>query len=143
MTSVDRDHAHEMVSRERQVKLVEEYFDVEDAEEGPDFSKWEVWTALISYLELQEAFGWEFYQKVFRAYRALDSATKKKLVYASAADRCNMWVNQTSQAANKNLVPYYKAWGMPVSDDVTQALEGLDAWDYGKDWLPSKLNGLE
>ena len=32
---------------------------------------------------------------------------------------------------------------MPVSDDVTQALEGLDAWDYGKDWLPSKLNGLE
>ena len=32
---------------------------------GPDFAQWDVWTALETYLELQEAFGWAPFEALF------------------------------------------------------------------------------
>lgn len=34
----------------------------------------------------------------------------------------------TSQAAGRNLVPFYRAWGFPVASETAAALGKLPAW---------------
>lgn len=92
----------------------------------PDFKKWQndPFLALELYLQLQEAFGWEPFQKVFAEYRALSAAQKPK----SDADKRDQWMTRFSQAVGKNLGPFFEAWGVPTSAAARASIAHLPPW---------------
>ncbi|GFR42854.1 hypothetical protein Agub_g3812 [Astrephomene gubernaculifera] len=80
---------------------------------------WNVWVALDTYLQLQEGFGWSFYRNVFAAYQKATT---------SPTNAVQTWIQVTSKVANRNLVPFYSAWGFPVSQATKDAVSTLPAW---------------
>ena len=88
-------------------------------------SDWSVWTALETYLQVQEAFGWEPFKKVFAEYNALPENEWPK----SQQEKNDQWVIRLSKACGKNLAPFWKTWNVPLSDSVFNDLAGLPAWE--------------
>ena len=91
---------------------------------GPDFSKWSVWTALETYLQLEEAFGWGFYAPLFTEYRNLNANEKPK----NNQERIDQWVIRSSKAVEFNLGPFYVSWGFPIDDAVINEVAALPEW---------------
>eukprot|EP00964_Phaeocystis_antarctica_P074486 scaffold45807_cov56-Phaeocystis_antarctica.AAC.2 len=82
---------------------------------------WNVWVALETYMQLQEAFGWSFYATIFTQYRGISDP-------GTDAARINEWVRRSSYVAGKNLGPFYQAWGFPVTQFVIDEIASLPAW---------------
>ena len=92
---------------------------------GANFSEsWNVWVALDTYLQLQEGFGWELFSDLFPDYRRESEAGA-----GSAQDRIDEWITRTSRYTERNLVPFYEAWGFPITRAVRNALRDLPDWD--------------
>lgn len=93
---------------------------------GADFEKWknDPFLALTMYIELQQAFGWDAYKKVFAAYRALPPSERPK----TEREQHDQWMVRFSHAAGKNLGPFFQAWGVPTSESARQSLNSLPAW---------------
>jgi hypothetical protein len=82
---------------------------------GPDFwGQWSVWTALETYLQLQEAFGWSFLRDVFISFDADPPGT----VPSDDQSRIDAWVLRTSEISGFDLAPFHQTWGLPVSAAV-------------------------
>ena len=112
---------HPRVSGKEREKLLTRYFAGK-----PDFEKWksDPFLALVMYVQLQEAFGWETYQTVFAEYRALPVGEHPK----TDTDKHDQWMTRFSRAANKNLGPFFQAWGVPVSEKALASIAGLPTW---------------
>jgi hypothetical protein len=92
--------------------------------DGANFADdWNVWVALDTYLQLQEGFGWELFSSVFADYRRDSNAAA-----GSAQDRIDEWVQRTSDTTERNLIPFYRAWGFPISDSVVRSVERHPVW---------------
>ncbi|KAI1894076.1 hypothetical protein AGOR_G00130270 [Albula goreensis] len=83
---------------------------------------WDVWMALETYMQLQEAFGWDAYKKVFAEYRHMKKVPKDK------KSKMNLYAETFSRAVNRNLAPFFKAWAWPIQPDVEQKLADLPEW---------------
>ena len=93
---------------------------------GADFwSDWTVWTALETHLQLQEAFGWEFYSTLFTNYRAIPDAE----LPTSDSARIDRWVLETSRVVEQDLTPFYDAWGFPIGSVTRAQVAKWPAWD--------------
>ena len=91
---------------------------------GANFSEsWNVWVALDTYLQLQEGFGWDLFTDVFTIYREESNASQ-----GSEQDRIDEWITRTSNYTQRNLVPFYEAWGFPITPAVRTALQNLPEW---------------
>ena len=89
----------------------------------PDFAgQWSVWTALQTYLQLAETLGWDLLTTVMVQYRALTSQP------SSNQAKIDEWVRMTSEVANKNLGPFYTAWGFPTTQSVLDSIASRPAW---------------
>lgn len=106
----------------RIIDLDKKYF----AAGPPSFDRWkqDPFVALCLYVQLQDAFGWEPYQKVFAEYRALPDAQRPK----SEQDRRDQWLVRYSKAVGRNLGPFFKAWGIPVTEGAAASVANLPAW---------------
>ena len=92
---------------------------------GRNFARdWSVWTALETYLQLREAFGWAPFTQLFTEYRAIPAAMEPR----TDADKIQEWIVRSSRAVNRNLVPFYERWGFVVSDTTRMATAGLPMW---------------
>ncbi|KAG3277301.1 TRPM8 channel associated factor 2 [Ictidomys tridecemlineatus] len=89
---------------------------------GAPLSDWNVWTALETYLQLQEAFGWEPFTQLFAAYQTFSGLPKDNV------SKMNLWVKKFSETVQKNLVPFFEAWGWPVQQEVADSLACLPCW---------------
>ena len=92
---------------------------------APNFANWSVWTALETYLQLQERFGWELFSTVFARYRNMTSSERP------ADDdnaRIQTWVIESSRAAGFNLINFYEAWAFPIDAATRTAVAGLPEW---------------
>ncbi|HMV67243.1 MAG TPA: M60 family metallopeptidase, partial [Myxococcota bacterium] len=90
---------------------------------GRSFARdWSVWTSLETYLQLQEAFGWGFYQALFADY-ADDAASP-----STDQARIDLWVERTSAEAGVDLGPFYQAWGFPISPGTLATISALPPW---------------
>lgn len=116
---INRAKAHPALTPDARKKTIETYLAT-----GPNFAKWSVWTALETYLQLQEAFGWPLYQTLFAEYLALSAADTPQ----TDAARIEQWVIRSSKAAKKNLVGFYTAWGLPISQQAKDAVANLPMW---------------
>lgn len=93
----------------------------------PDFAVWkkQPFTALAMYVELQEEFGWEAFQRVFQGY--LDSE-RSELPKADPEKR-DQWMVRFSREVQRDLSPFFVRWGVPVSESAVESLDGLEPWD--------------
>ncbi|XP_043823469.1 TRPM8 channel-associated factor 2-like [Dromiciops gliroides] len=89
---------------------------------GASLSRWYGWTALETYLQLQEAFGWESLTEVFKTFQHMSGVPKDN------ESKMNMWVTKFSEQVQKNLAPFFKAWGWPVHKEVANAVSYLPEW---------------
>lgn len=91
------------------------------------FAKWkdDPFVALATYADLQRAFGWGPFAKVFAEYRSLDEAQQPK----DDDDKRDQWLQRLSRACGRDLGPYFQAWGVPTSEGARAALRDLPAFD--------------
>jgi hypothetical protein len=93
---------------------------------GKSFERWkkDPFLALAMYVQLQDAFGWDAYKKVFAEYRA---APKDELPKNDDEKR-DQWMVRFSKTVGKNLGPFFQAWGVPVSESALDEVKKLPAW---------------
>jgi len=116
-----REEGHDAVRLLDRKQRMNAYFDG-----GRDFEKdWSVWTALETYLQVQETFGWEPFKAVFAEYNGLPESEWPK----DQQEKNDQWVIRLSRACGKNLAPFWRAWNVPLSGAVEEALKGLPAWE--------------
>ena len=72
--------------------------------------------------QLQEAFGWEPFTQLFAEYQTLSDIPKDN------TGKMNLWVKKFSERVQKNLAPFFEAWGWPVQKEVAASLACLPKW---------------
>jgi hypothetical protein len=93
---------------------------------APGFEAWkrDPFLALILYLQVREAFGWDAYKKVFAEYRALPRRERPR----TDAEKRDQWMVRLSRAVGRNLGPFFEAWAVPTSSAARASIAGLPAW---------------
>ncbi len=115
-----RDETHRAIRPLDRRQRINAYF-----QGGPDFEEWGVWTALETYLMVQEKFGWEPFTKVFVEYNNLEKDDRP----TDQQERNDQWVIRLSKACGMNLEPFWSTWGLPLSDSVSDELKSLPVWE--------------
>lgn len=97
---------------------------------GSPFDQWkrDPFLALIMYVQLQEAFGWEAFQKVFVEYRDLPKDERPK----TDEEKRDQWLVRFSRTAGRDLGPFFQSWGVPTSAEARRSIEELP------DWMPTE-----
>lgn len=95
-------------------------------ERGAPFHRWksDPFLALQTYALLWHAFGFDALDRAFRSYETLPDSERPQDDQAKR-DR---FVIQMSEAVGHNLEPYFRAWGVPLTDWPAQELAGLPEW---------------
>ena len=73
--------------------------------------------------QLQEAFGWEPFTQLFAEYQTLSD------IPSDNPGKMNLWVRKFSEKVQKNLAPFFEAWGWPVEKEVASSLACLPEWE--------------
>jgi len=94
--------------------------------DGCDFEKWkrDPFLALCMYMQLQEAFGWEPFTKVFKEYRGLAQNQRPQ----SDDEKRDQWMVCFSRAVGRNLGPFFQAWAVPTTDKARSSIADLPPW---------------
>ncbi|MCC6442541.1 MAG: hypothetical protein IT210_03675 [Armatimonadetes bacterium] len=102
-------------------KGVQQYF-----AEGARFEKWQAdpGLSLMFYAQLQQAFGWGAFRRVFAAYRA----ARPEELPRSDAEKRDQFLVRFSRETGRNLGPFFTAWGIPTSDPARKSIEALPLW---------------
>ena len=93
---------------------------------APDFEKWkrDPFLALVMYIQLQEAFGWDAYKKVFAEYRTLARGERPR----SDEAKRDQWMVRMSRTVGRNLGPFFEAWAVPTTAAARASVADLPAW---------------
>lgn len=114
---VNRAQAHSAMTKQSRDLTVDGY-----VKAGRNLSNWNVWTALETYLQLQERFGWNAFKNVFSAYQTMSNVPGDK------AGKMNLYAETFSQKVGMNLTGFFKAWGWPIERGTEQNLSHLPLW---------------
>jgi hypothetical protein len=98
---------------------------------GAPYAKWQddPFLALTLFIQLKDAFGWEAFKRVFAEY---EKAPQESLPTTDQQKR-DQFMTRFSRAINKNLGPFFTAWGVPTSDAARSQIARLPRW-MPKDW---------
>ncbi|MBO0440463.1 M60 family metallopeptidase [Candidatus Enterococcus ikei] len=77
----------------------------------------DLFVKLGMFWQLELAFGDDFYPQLHKLYRE----EAKSLANDSAKQQ--YFITSTSKIANKNLLPYFEMWGLPVTAETKQAIQ--------------------
>jgi hypothetical protein len=112
---------HGAITPESRGKNMKKYF-----AEGAPFDKWkdEPFLALIMYVQLKDAFGWDAIKKTIAQYRDLPKAERPK----SDEDKRDQWMVRFSKTVGRNLGPFFQAWNVPTSETARNSIANLPAW---------------
>lgn len=115
------DKGHPSITRRARKRNTDRYF-----AEGRDFEKWkrDPFLALCMYMQLQEAFGWEPFTKVFKEYRALTQEQRPQ----SDDEKRDQWIVRFSRAVGRNLGPFFQAWAVPTTEKARSTIADLPPW---------------
>lgn len=110
--------------------LIARYFDG-----GARFEDWkrDPFVALVMYVQMQAAFGWDAYRRIFAEYRDLPAADRPGTDDAKR----DQWLVRMSRTVGKDLGPFFQAWGIPVSEAARQSISQLPDW-MPPDFPPAK-----
>jgi len=111
-------------------KTVQRYF-----ANGAKFEEWcrDPGLSLMFYAQLQQAFGWDAFKRVFAAYRAAGPQELPR----NDDEKRDQFLTRFSRQVGRNLGPFFAAWGIPTSQRARDSVEDLPTW------LPSDFrNGI-
>lgn len=113
--------AHPNVKPEERERKTREYLAA-----GAPFEKWKAdpFLALYLYMQLQEAFGWDAYKRVFAVYEALPEKERPK----NDDEKRDQWLVRFSRVVGRNLGPFFTIWGVPTSQAARDSLKDLPEW---------------
>ncbi|XP_037040416.1 TRPM8 channel-associated factor 3-like isoform X2 [Bradysia coprophila] len=91
--------------------------------DGKRFSDWKStpFLALLTYIQLQEYFGWSSYQRVFSNYNQLTEGERPK----NDQEKIDLWMIMFSRVVEENLTPFFTSWGFPISPGAESKVEDL------------------
>jgi hypothetical protein len=94
--------------------------------DSPSFEKWKAdpFLALIMYVQLIDAFGWEPIEQVYRQYRQLPRSQYP----ATEAAKRDYWFAAISTATRRNLGPFFAQWRVPVGEEAARAVATYPTW---------------
>ncbi len=94
---------------------------------GSPFDTWkkDAFLALIMYVDMIDAFGWDAFKDVFREYRKLSNEERPK----NDDEKRDQWMVRMSRRVGKNLGPYFDRWGVPVSSSAKDSIKDLPVWE--------------
>lgn len=112
---------HKAMSSESRARMEAKY-----RANGAKFEDWkrDPFLALIMYKQLQEAFGWDAYKKVFAEYRALRPEERPK----TDDEKRDQFMVRFSRAVGKNLGPFFQSWSIPTSEMARKSIADLPHW---------------
>ena len=116
---IGRDQAHPALSPSKRAERIDAY-----VAGGAKLGQWTVWTALETHLQLQEAFGWAFFESLFAAYQVMPQAEKPQ----TDAARIERFIAMSCGAAAKDLRPFFAAWGFAPGAEADTACGALPVW---------------
>ena len=118
---VSRERMHPALAARERLSRRQRYFAA-----GAPFQQWQAdpFLALDMYLQLQEAFGWEPFEKVFAEYRALRPEERPR----TDAEKRDQWLIRFSRAVGHDLSGFFRQWGIPISHEAVQSLSDLPPW---------------
>ena len=120
VVGIDRSAGHGALSETSRADRVQAYVDG-----GRDFAAdWSVWTALETWLQLQEAFGWEPIVAVQEAYLADDPGDDP----GTDQGRIDRWAVRMSEATGRDLTDFLDSWGMPLGAAARAEMALYPAW---------------
>ncbi len=92
----------------------------------PDFNQWksDPFLALAMHVQLQHAFGWDAFRRVFAEYRGLPANQRP----ANDAAKRDQWLVRFSRTVGRNLGPFFQSWGVPTSEQARASVAGLPTW---------------
>lgn len=126
-----RENTHGAINPDKRKERRETYF-----KDGRKFDPdWSMWTALDSYLMIQEAFGWGPYKKLFAEYNTLPEKDWPK----TQQEKNDQFVIRLSKACGKNLAPFWRTWNLPLTDKAVAQIADLPEWKnhpVEKYWKP-------
>jgi len=106
---------------EARAQAIKEYI-----EGGANFEVWKKkpFLALLMYIQMQQAFGWDAFQDVFAEYRDLPDAERPK----TDDEKRDQWMVRFSRRVGRNLGPFFEAWGVPTSKEACASIAELPDW---------------
>jgi len=112
---------HPRVEEEARQRSMKDYF-----ASGRDFEKWksDPFLGLIMYIQMQQEYGWEPFQKVFAEYRELPNDRRPK----TEDEKRDEWMVRFSMTVRRNLGPFFQAWGVPTSETARASITDLPVW---------------
>lgn len=119
LVGVDLGAGHGSMSNSNRETRTETYFNA-----GAQLSQWSVWTALETHIMIQEQFGWQIYTSTFEQYynSSLTHPTNDAQEY-------NSWAARISNQTGMNLIPFLRAWGLPIDDATFAVVDHLPVWN--------------
>ncbi len=90
---------------------------------GSQISSWSVWTALETYLQIQEEFGWEPITAAYQEYY-YNLTTQP----SSDSEEFNEWAKWISLKTGRNITAFLAAWGFPITETTQNAVDHLPVW---------------
>lgn len=92
-------------------------------ENGTQFIEWmyDPFLALVTYIQLQEAFGWSSYRRVFANYGDLTDNERPH----TDQEKMDLWMVMFSRAVEENLAPFFISWGFPISSKAVARISHL------------------
>jgi len=93
---------------------------------GAPFDQWKrkPFLALRMYIQIERAFGWEPFKRVFAEYRTLPKAERPR----SDDEKRDQWMVRLSRSVGRNLGPFFETWGVPTSDAARASITDLPGW---------------
>ena len=137
LVGVDLGAGHGAMSNSSRETRTETYFNA-----GSQISQWSVWTALETHMMIQEQFGWQVYTSAFSQYYNASLSHP-----SNDAQEYNSWAARISNETGMNLIPFLRAWGLPINDATFATVDHLPVWnsDPLRGWVhdyPSILQSL-
>jgi len=91
--------------------------------------KWELWKsdpflALHTYIQLVQAFGWESWRAYLHSFADPEHGPAPK----NDDEKRDQFLVRYSKITNRNLGPFFDAWGIPVSAEAKAEVSQLEAW---------------
>ena len=119
LVGIDLGAGHSAMSDVNRQSRTETYFNA-----GAHISQWSVWTALETHMMIQEEFDWNIYTETFRHY--YNSSMPQP---TNDAEEYNYWAARISNETGMNLVPFFRAWGLPINNLTFNSVSNLPVWN--------------
>ncbi|WP_088547809.1 M60 family metallopeptidase [Paenibacillus aquistagni] len=92
--------------------------------EGKNFNsdQIDVWSRLVMFRQLQLAYGWELYSKIFTSVRDIPAAELPK----NDSQELDLFVVKASEMSGHNLLEFFDKWGLTYSSEAKNKVLALN-----------------